>query len=73
MNELPGVIPLAFRTGRQCTFVGALEALVRYYGGPWDYVDLMGLSGAAFRMRVVRSSSPEIMGGRLHAGGRRHL
>ena len=68
MKQLPGIIPLAFRAGRQCTFVGALEALVRYYGGAWDYVDLMGLSGTAFRMRVARSTSQEIMGGRLHAG-----
>jgi len=66
--ELDGVPALAFRTGRECTFIGCLEAVLRYHGEAYDYVDLMGLSGAAFRVRIAYPTTDRIMGGRIHPG-----
>ena len=34
----------------ECTFIGALDATLRYLGESIDYVYLMGISGAAFRL-----------------------
>ncbi len=65
---LEGVQPLGFRKGKQCTLIGCLEAVLRYHGEPHDYVDLMGLSGAAFRVRIAYPSSDRLMGGRIHPG-----
>jgi hypothetical protein len=48
--------------------MGCLEAVLRYHGEPHDYVDLMGISGAAFRVRIAYPSSDRIMGGRIHPG-----
>lgn len=66
--ELDGVPALAFRTGRQCTLMGSLEAVLRYYGEDYDYIDLMGLSAAAFRVRIAYPTTDRIMGGRIHPG-----
>jgi len=68
VKVLEGVQPLAFRQGKQCTLMGCLEAVLRYHGEPYDYVDLMGLSGAAFRIRIAYPSSDRLMGGRIHPG-----
>jgi hypothetical protein len=65
---LEGVPPLASRRGKQCTLTGCFEAVLRYHGGPWDYVDLMGLSGAAFRLRIAYPTGDQLMGGRIHPG-----
>ena len=65
---LEGVPPLARRGGKQCTFMAALEAVLRYYGESYDYADLMGLSAAAFRVRLAKSTWEQIMGGRIHPG-----
>jgi RNA polymerase sigma-70 factor (ECF subfamily) len=48
---LDGVPVLAWGEGRDCTFLGALEAALAVTGHPWSYSDLMGLSGVAFRVR----------------------
>lgn len=68
MKLLEGVQPLRFRQGKQCTLIGCLEIVLRYHGEPHDYVDLMGLSGAAFRIRIAYPSSDRLMGGRIHPG-----
>jgi len=68
MKRIDSVPEMVRRPGQQCSFVGALEAVLKTHGEPHDYVDLMGLSGAAFRIRLARSSWDEIMGGRLHPG-----
>ena len=68
VKVLEGVQPLGFRKGKQCTLMGCLEAVLRYHGEPYDYVDLMGLSGAAFRIRIAYPSSDRLMGGRIHPG-----
>ncbi|MFX1534065.1 MAG: hypothetical protein ACFFDI_07520, partial [Promethearchaeota archaeon] len=58
---LNGIPKLAW--GKECTFMGALEAAFIYLEEPVDYVDLMGLSAAAFRLRFHQPewcpSSPE--------------
>ena len=48
---IPGVPKLAWGMGRECTFVGALEAAMSVTDHCFSYVDLMGLSGLAFRVR----------------------
>jgi len=68
VRALEGVRPLGFRQGKQCTLMGSLEAVLQYHGEAYDYVELMGLSGAAFRIRVAYPSSDRIMGGRIHPG-----
>jgi hypothetical protein len=68
VKALEGVRPLASRRGKQCTLMGSLEAVLQYHGEAYDYVALMGLSGAAFRVRVAYPDSDRIMGGRIHPG-----
>ncbi|MFX0094865.1 MAG: ArsR/SmtB family transcription factor [Candidatus Hodarchaeota archaeon] len=46
---LKGISKLSW--GKECTFMGALEAALNFLGVSVDYVDLMGLSAAAFRLR----------------------
>lgn len=48
---LDGVPTLAWGTGRECTFIGALEAALAATELPHTYTDLMGWSGLAFRVR----------------------
>jgi hypothetical protein len=48
--------------------MGALEAVLQYHGEAYDYVELMGLSDAAFRIRVAYPTTDRIMGGRIHPG-----
>jgi len=48
---LENVPPLRWGENTQCTFFGALDVALRFLGEPTDYVDLMGFSAAAFRLR----------------------
>jgi len=48
---LKGVPRLGWGMDIECTFYGALDATLRYLGEVVDYVYLMGVSGAAFRLR----------------------
>ena len=51
-NHVIDNIPdLAWQSGRQCTFLGALEAALAVMPHPTDYVDLMGFTALAFRTR----------------------
>jgi hypothetical protein len=68
MKTIDQVPEMVRRPCQQCSFIGALEAVLTAHGEEYDYVDLMGLSGAAFRVRLGRSSWDEIMGGRIHPG-----
>lgn len=51
---LAGVPALAWGTQRECTFAGALSAALAATEHPYSYVDIMGLSGLAFRVRWFR-------------------
>lgn len=66
--RVAGVPAFRARCGKQCSYVAALEALLRFHGEDYDYVDLMGLGGLAFRLRWVRATWDDICGGRLHPG-----
>jgi len=68
VRTLEGVGPLASRQGMQCSLMGSLEAVLHYHGEAYDYAELMGLSGAAFRIRVAYPTTDRIMGGRVHPG-----
>jgi hypothetical protein len=46
-----GTPALGWAKGRDCTFVGALEAALAPTSCPYSYADLMGYSGLAFRSR----------------------
>jgi len=48
---LENVPTLAWGTGRECTFAGALEAALATTDHPYTYTDLLGLTGLAFRTR----------------------
>jgi DNA-binding transcriptional ArsR family regulator len=47
---LEGVPRLGWGKDIECTFFGALDATLRFLGEPVDYVYLMGVSAAAFRL-----------------------
>jgi hypothetical protein len=68
MKTIPGVPAFNGRQGKQCSYVAALEAILTFHGEGYDYVDLMGLSGAAFRLRWVGATWDDSCGGRLHPG-----
>ncbi|MFA6109413.1 MAG: hypothetical protein WDA75_11650 [Candidatus Latescibacterota bacterium] len=48
---IDGVPRLVRGQGQDCTFTGALAAALSVTADPYDYDDLMGLSGLAFRVR----------------------
>lgn len=48
---LDSVPTLAWGTGRECTFAGALEAAMAVTEHPYTYAEIMGFSGLAFRAR----------------------
>ncbi len=48
---IDGVPPLAWGQDQDCTFAGALAAATAVTEHPFSYVELMGLSGLAFRLR----------------------
>jgi DNA-binding transcriptional ArsR family regulator len=47
---LDGVPRLGWGKDIECTFFGGLDAMLRFLGEPVDYVYLMGVSAAAFRL-----------------------
>ena len=50
---LPGIMTLAWERGMECCWAGALYAALQYMGEPWTYEQLMGLSGACYRLNFV--------------------
>jgi hypothetical protein len=48
---IAGVPRLTWGAGQDCTFAGALTAAMAVTDHPYSYVELMGLSGLAFRVR----------------------
>lgn len=60
---LKDVPPLGWGRNIDCTFIGALDASLRFLGEQVDYVDLMGMSRAAFRISLSYEwcpSSPDM-------------
>jgi hypothetical protein len=51
-----GTPPVGWMQGKDCTFVGALEAALAPTACPYSYIDLMGYSGLAFRTRWFHNS-----------------
>ena len=60
---LEGISRLGWGRNIECTFFGALDAMLRFLGEPVDYAYLMGVSAAAFRLRFHQpewcASSPD--------------
>lgn len=50
-NRIEGVPALAWGAGKDCTFIGALEAAMAVTDHPVSYSDMMGFTGMAFRAR----------------------
>jgi len=46
LSEVPEL-----KLGKECTFIGSLEAALDFLGENTDYIELMGMSGAAFRLQ----------------------
>jgi hypothetical protein len=55
---IEGVPRLAWGTGRDCTFAGALAAAMAVTDHPYSYSELMGWSGLAFRVRWSNDETP---------------
>jgi hypothetical protein len=55
---IEGLPPLAWGRGKDCTFIGALEAALRVTDEPYTYSDLMAFSGVAFRVRTREDLCP---------------
>jgi hypothetical protein len=51
---IPGVRPLELKIGNQCTFIGAMQSALEAMGEHVSYEELMGLSGAAFRLSFAQ-------------------
>lgn len=49
-NSVLAEVP-ELKWGNECTFIGALESVLNFLGEDTDYVELMGMSGAAFRIQ----------------------
>lgn len=47
---LKGVMRLSWEEGMECPWAGALYAAVRYMGEPYTYHQIMGMSGACYRI-----------------------
>ena len=50
---LPGVMPLEWEKGMDCCWAGALTAALQYMGEPYSYEQVMGLSGACYRLNFT--------------------
>ncbi len=50
---LPGIIRLAWEEGMDCPWAGALYASLKYMGEGYSYQQIMGLSGACYRLSFV--------------------
>jgi transcriptional regulator with XRE-family HTH domain len=48
--ELAGIAPLEWEKGMDCTWAGALTRAFQYMGESYTYEQLMGLSGACYRI-----------------------
>ncbi len=59
-TEILGLPGLEFGAGRNCTFIGSVEALTSVTERPLRYSDMMGATGLAFRLRW---SNPDTLGG----------
>ena len=62
-NVLSNIPPLKWGTGKECTFVGALESALVGTDYPCTYETMMGVTGLAFRTRWFRGTD-----GRLWCG-----
>ena len=47
---LPGIPPLQWEAGQDCTWAGAMHAALRYMGEHYSYEQIMGMSGACYRL-----------------------
>lgn len=55
---IEGVSALGWGQGKGCTFAGALEAATSVTEHPLPYVDIMGVTGLAFRTRWFQGAEP---------------
>lgn len=65
---LQGFGPLQPRATKPCSLMGCMEQVLYFLGDDYDFVELMGLSGAAFRIRLAFPTTTALMGGRVHPG-----
>lgn len=67
---IDGILPLRFHAGRDNQFIAACWAILQARGTAIPYEELMGLSGAAFRLHFWVPdwcpSSPDLLGGFSH-------
>ena len=47
---LAGIPPLQWEAGQDCTWAGAMHAALRYMGNDYSYEQIMGMSGACYRL-----------------------
>lgn len=47
---LPGIVTLEWENGMDCTWAGAMYAALNYMGEPYTYEQIMGMSGACYRI-----------------------
>jgi DNA-binding transcriptional ArsR family regulator len=50
MNMIKGIRKLAWGTDKEIPFCGCIERVMEVFKEPYDYNDLMGLSGVAFKL-----------------------
>jgi DNA-binding transcriptional ArsR family regulator len=50
MNVIKGIKKLAWATDKEVPFYGCIERVMEHFKEPYDYNDLMGLSGVAFKL-----------------------
>jgi transcriptional regulator with XRE-family HTH domain len=51
---LPGIEPLAWEQGMDCTWCGAILRALKYMGEDYTYEQLMGISGACYRIAFTK-------------------
>ncbi|MBN2154679.1 MAG: hypothetical protein JW776_01365 [Candidatus Lokiarchaeota archaeon] len=68
-KNLPNIGVLGWGITGETSFMGGLAEIMKYHREPYDYVDLMGFSGAAFRINIAQPqwcpSAPDMFP-RLH-------
>lgn len=47
---LAGIPPLQWEAGQECTWAGAIHAALQYMGENYSYEQIMGMSGACYRL-----------------------
>ena len=50
---LPGIIPLSWERNMDCCWGGSLHAALSYMGEPYTYEQIMGMSGACYRINFT--------------------